>query len=142
MALLQRQEDRIAVIREVPLFAGLSKRELGEIANIVKEVEYAPREYLAYEGETGREAMIILAGTATVRRGSRKVADVTKGSVVGEMSLLTNLPRNATVRADTFVSALVMNAGQFARLIDEHPRVGVKILRTVARRLAESTRTH
>jgi len=142
MALLKRREDRIAVIREVPLLAGLSKRELGEIANIVKEVEFAPRAYLAYEGETGREAMIILAGKATVRRGGRKLAEVSTGSVIGEMSLLTDLPRNATVRTDTFVSALVMNATQFSRLIDEHPQVGVKILRTVARRLAESTRTH
>jgi CRP-like cAMP-binding protein len=61
---------------------------------------------------------------------------------VGEMSLLTDLPRNATVRADTFVSALVMDSKQFARLVDEHPQVAVKILRTVARRLAELTREH
>jgi CRP-like cAMP-binding protein len=124
------------------MFAGLSNKELGEIADIVKEVEYSPRDYLIHEGETGREAMIILAGKATVRRGGRKLTEVLTGSVVGEMSLLTDLPRSATVRADTFVSALVMNAKQFSRLIDEHPRVGVKILRTVARRLATATRTH
>jgi CRP-like cAMP-binding protein len=124
------------------MFAGLSNKELGEIADIVKEVEYSPRDYLIHEGETGREAMIILAGKATVRRGGRKLTEVSTGSVVGEMSLLTDLPRSATVRADTFVSALVMNAKQFSRLIDEHPRVGVKILRTVARRLAKATRTH
>jgi CRP-like cAMP-binding protein len=124
------------------MFAGLSNKELGEIADIVKEVEYSPRDYLIHEGETGREAMIILAGKATVRRGGRKLTEVSTGSVVGEMSLLTDLPRSATVRADTFVSALVMNAKQFSRLIDEHPRVGVKILRTVARRLATATRTH
>ena len=76
LALLKRREDKIEVIGEVALFAGLSKKELGEIANIVKEVEFLPRDYLAYEGETGREAMTILAGKATVRRGSRKVAEV------------------------------------------------------------------
>lgn len=142
MALLKRREDKIGIIADAAMFAGLSKKELGEIADIVKEVEYLPREYLIHEGETGREAMIILAGKATVRRGGRKLAEISTGSVVGEMSLLTDLPRNATVRADTFVSALVMNATQFSRLIDEHPHVGVKILRTVARRLAEASRTH
>jgi CRP-like cAMP-binding protein len=142
LALLKRREDKVDVIADVALFAGLSKKELGEIANIVKEVEFLPRDYLAYEGETGREAMIVIAGKATVRRGGRKVAEVSTGSVVGEMSLLTDLPRNATVRADTFVSALVMNATQFSRLVDEHPQVGVKILRTVARRLAVATRIH
>jgi len=72
LALLKRREDKIEVIGEVALFAGLSKKD----SNIVKEVEFLPRDYLAYEGETGREAMIILAGKATVRRGSRKVAEV------------------------------------------------------------------
>ncbi len=142
LALLNRREDKIDAIADVALFAGLSKKELGQIVGIVKEVEFLPREYLAYEGEAGQEAMIILAGKATVRRGGRKIAAVSTGSIIGEMSLLTDLPRNATVRADTFVTALVMNSAQFVRLIDEHPRVGVKILRTVAWRLARQSRIH
>jgi CRP-like cAMP-binding protein len=134
--------DKIQVLAGVPLFAGLSKKELGQIARLVTETEISPREFLAYEGEVGREALVILAGRATVRRNGRKVAEIGPGDVVGEMSLLTNLPRNASVRADTFVAALVMNQHEFGELIDAHPQVGVKILKTVAERLAAAVPGH
>src|SRR5688572_6662630 len=106
MALLKRHADKVGVLSAVPLFSGLSRKELGEIARNVTEVEMSPGEYLAFEGETGHQAMVILAGQVTVRKKGRKVAELGTGDVVGEMSLVTNKPRNASVRADTFVAAL------------------------------------
>ena len=138
MALLKRQADKVAVLSGVPLFSGLSKKELGEIARNVTEVEISPREYLAFEGETGHQAMVILAGQVTVRKKGRKVAELGRGDVVGEMSLVTNRPRNATVRADTFVAALVMDSKEFSIVMEEHPQVAAKILRTVAERLTDA----
>jgi CRP/FNR family cyclic AMP-dependent transcriptional regulator len=138
MALLKRQSDKIDVISGVPLFAGLSKRELGEIARNVTEVEISPREYLAFEGEIGKQAMVILAGKVTVRRKGRKLAELSAGDVVGEMSLVTKKPRNASVRADTFVAALVMDSREFTTVMDQHPQVAAKILRTVAERLSDA----
>lgn len=139
MALLKRRDDKINILAEVGLFAGLSKKELGEIARLVTEVHYQPGEHLAREGEMGREAMVVLDGKGTVRRGGRKIAEVSTGDVVGEMSLVTHRPRTASVKADTLVTALVMSTREFSSLMDEHPQVGVKILRTVADRLAEVT---
>jgi CRP-like cAMP-binding protein len=141
MALLRRRDDKINVLAEVPLFAGLSKKELGEIARLVTEVHFQPGEHLTREGEMGREAMVVLDGKGTVRRGGRKIAEVSQGDVVGEMSLVTHRPRTASVRADTVLSALIMNTREFSSLMDEQPQVGLKILRTVADRLAEATRT-
>lgn len=100
MAILKRQDDKIRVLARVPLFTGLSKKELGEIARLVTEVEIPPRDYLAHQGEAGREAMVILSGKATVIRTGRKIAELSNGDVVGEMSLLTNTPRNASVRTE------------------------------------------
>jgi CRP/FNR family transcriptional regulator, cyclic AMP receptor protein len=139
LALLRRRDDKIKVLADVSLFAGLSKKELGEIARLVTEVEYLPQDHLTHEGEMGREALVILAGKGSVRRGGRKIAEVSTGDVVGEMSLVTYRPRNATVRADTPITALVMSTREFSTLMDEHPQVGLKILRTVADRLAEVT---
>jgi len=138
VALLKRHSDKVDVLGAVPLFSGLSKRELGEIARNVTEVEMSPGEYLAFEGETGHQAMVLLAGKVTVRKNGRKVAELGAGDVVGEMSLVTNKPRNASVRADTFVAALVMDSKEFASVMDEHPRVAAKILKTVAERLMEA----
>ncbi len=142
MALLKRHSDKVDVLASVPLFAGLSKKELGELARSVTEVEYGPREFLTREGERGLEAMVILDGKATVRRNGRKIADLAAGDVVGEMSIVTDLPRNATVQAQTFVSALLMSRGELAAIMDDNPKVAVKILRTVAERLTEATRSH
>lgn len=138
MALLKRHSDKVDVLSGVPLFSGLSRKELGEIARNVTEVEISPREYLAFEGETGNQAMVLLAGRVSVRKKGRKIAELSTGDVVGEMSLVTNKPRNATVRADTFVAALVMDSKEFATVMDEHPQVAAKILKTVAERLAEA----
>ncbi len=137
MALLKRKSDKVDVLAGVPLFGGLSRKELGEIARNVTEVDIAPQEYLAFEGEIGSQAMVILAGKVTVRKKGRKVAELGTGDVVGEMSLVTSRPRNATVRAESFVSALVMDSKEFANVMDLHPQVATKILRTVAERLAD-----
>ena len=70
--------------------------------------------------------MVVLAGKGTVRRGGRKIAEVAVGDVVGEMSLVTHRPRNASVTADTTITALVMSTREFSSLMDEHPQVGLK----------------
>lgn len=141
MSVLRRQSDRVDVLAGVPLFEGLSRKELTEISRHVSEVEFPPNEVIIAAGGSGREAFVILEGRATVRIKGRKVAELAQGDVVGEMSLITDLPRNASVRADTFVPALRMVRSDFNRILDEHPKVAVKVLRTVAARLVEAVRS-
>lgn len=138
MTVLKRQADKVDVLAGVPLFEGLSKKELTELARRVEEVEFRPGEHLLVVGEQADAAYVILDGRATVRRRGRKIAEVTKGDVVGEMSLVTDLPRNAGVRADTFVPALRVRKAEFDSIMDDFPRVAVKVLRTVATRLVET----
>jgi CRP-like cAMP-binding protein len=138
MTVLKRQADKVDVLAGVPLFEGLSKKELTELARRVEEVEFRPGEHLLVVGEPADAAYVILDGRATVRRRGRKIAEVTKGDVVGEMSLVTDLPRNAGVRADTFVPALRVRKAEFDSIMDDFPRVAVKVLRTVATRLVET----
>ena len=71
-----------------------------------------------------------------------KIAALTGGEVVGEMSIITDLPRNAAVRADTFVPALRINRSDLNAIMDEFPPVAVKLLRTVARRLVDDVVTY
>lgn len=137
-ALLTRQSAKVDVLAGVPLFSGLSKKELAEIARNVTEVEFVRGEFLVHEGEVGLEAFVILDGTVSVRRKGRKLAEATAGAVLGEMSIITDHRRNATVKAETFVTALLMSRREFNAVLDEHPQVAVKILRSVATRLAES----
>lgn len=138
MAVLKRQSDKVDVLNAVPLFKGLSKRDLTDIARQVDEVEFRPGEIMVAAGESGREAFVVLDGTATVRKNDRKVAELGTGAVVGEMSLLTDLPRNATVRAETFVPALRIQRSAFLSMLEDHPAVAVKIVQALATRLAQN----
>lgn len=137
MPVLKRQSDKVAVLGDIPLFADLSKRDLAQIARHVSEVEFVPGDHLMVEGESGAEAYVILEGTASVRRKGKKIAVLGRGDVVGEMSLITDLPRNAAVRADTFLPALRIGRKDLDPIMHEFPAVAVKLLRTVAGRLVE-----
>lgn len=139
MTVLKRQSDKIEVLSKVPLFAGLSKRELTGMARRVGETEFVPGEHILLEGEGAHECFVLLDGRATVRRNGEKIAEVAKGDVIGEMSLVTDLRRSAGVRADTFVSALRIGRSDFIAIMDEYPRVAAKVLKTVADRLVANT---
>ena len=141
MSMLRRQSDKVDVLAQVPLFEGLSRKELTEISKRVTVVEFPPGELLMITGGEGREAFVILEGRATVRIKGRKVAELSQGDVVGEMSLITDLPRNASVRSDTFLPALRMVRADFTAILDEHPKVAVKVLKTVSARLVEAIKS-
>ncbi len=138
MAVLKRQSDKVDVLAQVPLFEGLSKKDLTQIARRVREVEFVPGDHMIVAGASGNEAFVVLEGRATVRRNGRKIAELTSGDIAGEMSLITDLPRNAGVRADTFLPALRIERNDLNVIMDEYPTVAVKLLRTVARRLVEA----
>jgi CRP-like cAMP-binding protein len=125
----------------VPLFSGLSKKELAEVARHTDRVSLRAGASLAREGELGREAFVILTGTAEVRRKGRKVAELGPGDVVGEMSVVGHTPRTASVTVTTDMTALVMTSQEFSAVIDANPKVAVKVLRGVAARYAELAKT-
>ncbi len=132
-----RQPDKVEALAQVPLFGGLDKKQLAFIAALTTEVSLKAGSVLAQEGELGREAMVILSGSAEARRGGVKVGDLGPSDVVGEMSLINDLPRNATVTALSDCALLVMNSREFSSILNENPDVSLKILKTVAARLAE-----
>lgn len=93
---------------------------------------------LAEEGVLGREAMVILSGTAEVTRAGKKVSELGRGDVVGEMSLINHAPRNATVTASSDCAVLVMNSREFSSVLDANPDLTIRILKTVVARLTET----
>ena len=133
-----RKTDKANALGKVGLFAGLSKKELGFIAGLTTETTLEAGSALVEQGELGREAMVIMAGTAVVRRNNRKVAELGPGDVVGEMSLINHAPRNATVVATTDVTVLHMDAREFTSVMESNKRLTMKLLKTVAARLADN----
>jgi CRP-like cAMP-binding protein len=128
--------DKIDALRGVPLFADLTKKQLGFLAGQVTEMQLVAGSVLTKEGDPGREAMVVLSGSGIVERGGQTVDDFGPGDVVGEMSLLTRKPRNATVTATSDVRLLLMTDREFADVLAANPDVSLRILQTMAERLA------
>jgi CRP-like cAMP-binding protein len=129
-------------LAKVPLFSSCSTRDLQKIAKAGDEVVMPAGSVIVDQGQTGREAFVILDGTALVKRNNKKVAVLGSGAVVGELSLLDHGPRTATVVAETDVSLLVIGQRQFLGVIDEVPALAHKLMSTLAGRIRELDRQY
>src|SRR5688572_32010639 len=115
-------------IANVMLFSSCSRKELDAIATLASEVEVGAGAVLAREGETGREFYVILDGKARVSIDGKDVAMLGPGEFFGEMSLLDQGPRVATVVAETPMELAVLDPREFTSLVEEHPGVARKVL--------------
>lgn len=121
----------------LPLFSSCTKRELTRIARAGDEVLVREGKRLVDQGDMGREAFIILSGTATVKRNGRKIASLGPGDPVGELSLLDHGPRTAAVIADTDLTVFVLPARGFKAVLDDTPSMARKLLAFLAGRVRD-----
>jgi CRP-like cAMP-binding protein len=128
--------ETMRMLDAVPLFAGLTKRQLASVAKVVDHMTFEPGAVLVKEMDVGRRLIIIREGTADVRRGSgRKIATVGPGDVVGELSLIDGKPTSASVVAATRVDALVLFRTRFNKLLTTTPQLYPRLLVGLAERL-------
>ena len=125
---------RLELLRRVTLFRGMSDAELIRVDKLMDDITFEAGQVLAREGRPGHEAFIIVRGEATVTIGDREVAVVGPGEVIGEMSLVDQAPRNATLTARTRIEALVIDPAGFGTLLEE-AGVRRRVLTTVVKRL-------
>lgn len=132
-----RRSSYLDHLASVPLFSACSKRELGKIAKAGDELTVDAGHALTVQGDAGREAYVIVSGTATVKRGNRKIATVGPGDAVGELALLDHGPRTATVTADGPMTLFVLGSRQFAGVVEEVPSLARKVMAELAARVRE-----
>jgi len=131
------QDTKVQALKASPLFDGLSRKELTQLARVSEDLEVEAGKVLCREGEIGQEFFVIVDGEIKVTRKGRRVATRGGGDFVGEIALLEELPRTATVTAETPVRLFVLTRKDFRHLLDVNPGVERKVLRALARRLAE-----
>jgi CRP/FNR family transcriptional regulator, cyclic AMP receptor protein len=127
------------LIRRVPLFARCSRHEVKQIAQIADEIDLKEGTEMTREGSAGREFFVLLEGSADVQRGDEKINALGPGDFFGEIALISEEPRTATVRASSPVRALVVTARSFRRLLDDSPEIKTSVLQAMADRLAPET---
>jgi CRP-like cAMP-binding protein len=125
---------------KVPLFSGLSNRELDAIVRAGKEVEHREGHVIAREGDRGIGFFLVLDGEARVSRGGKGLAKLKSGDFFGEISLLDRGPRTATVTASSRIRLLGVTAWVFRGLLMEYPSIAMKLLEVVAARLRQVTK--
>ena len=129
------KDPRVDRLRKVPLFDACNEKQLEFIASRVDEVDVAAGKVLTQQGRSGGEFFVILAGDAEVKRGNATVATVGPGDYFGEIALLDNGPRTATVVAKSAMRCLVLSPRQFQDVLYQDPAIAVTMLHAVVRRL-------
>jgi len=131
-----RRDSKIDLLRSVPLFAECSQKELGRIAAIADELYQPEGTRLIEEGKKGREFFVLVDGTVDVRRNGRKLRTMGTGDFFGEIALITDSPRSATVTATSPVRVLVITSQAFQRLLADTATLQPKVLAALAERAA------
>ena len=129
------KDRKVDLLKAVPLFAGCSKAELQKIAALADELDLGDGATLIREGERGREFIVIVDGTVRVTRGGKSVRDLGAGDFIGEIALVSDVPRTATVTATSPVRLLVVTDRAFRGLIEQMPSIATKVLQSLGQRL-------
>jgi CRP-like cAMP-binding protein len=129
------KDAKVEAMTKVPLFQNVSKKDLEQVARLADELDFPAGKTLIREGERGYECFILLDGDVEVTRRGEKVPRQ-GGDVFGELALVCDVPRTATVTTTSPVRSLVLGAREFRTLMTEHPAIQTKILEGLAERVA------
>ncbi|HEU4568099.1 MAG TPA: cyclic nucleotide-binding domain-containing protein [Marmoricola sp.] len=127
-------DARVDLLKRVPLFAHCSHKELAEISHLTDEVHLPAGRNLTWEGDFGHEFLVLVKGEAEVRQGERTLATLRDGDFFGEIALVTDEPRTATVVATTPVDVLVIGEREFRTLMRDSPDVRSSVEKALAER--------
>ena len=135
--------DEVELLRKVALFSGIEPAKLKLLAFTSERLNFDKGQSLMRQGEMGDAAYLILSGEADVLTdtadGLVKVASIGRNGFVGEMAILRDQPRTATVTAVTEVSTLRITKESFFQLIEDSPKIAIELMRILAQRLESTT---
>jgi len=131
------------MLRRVPLFSGVEPAKLKLLAFTSDRVGYRAGEILFHQGDSGDAAYVVLTGRAEILvdspSGQFKIAEVENNAIVGEIAILCDVARTATVRAVTAVEALRIRKEHFIKLLTDFPEITIEVMRVLADRLSHTT---
>jgi len=129
------KDEKLELLHRIPLFSGLDKRQLLRLGQLTDEVDVADGRVLMREGQQGDELFIVIQGTLRVEREGQVIARRGPGEFVGEIALVDEGPRVATVVSDGPARLLVVGHHAFHTLMEEFPPIQLVVLRELARRV-------
>lgn len=136
------QQD-VEVLKNIPLFAKIEPAKLKLLVFTSEHIEFQPGDFLCRQGDAGDAAFIVLDGSAEITvdaaSGALKVATIDRNDIVGEIAILCDVPRTASVRATSRVLALRISKDGFLNLVTQFPQIAVQVMQELAARLNNTT---
>jgi CRP-like cAMP-binding protein len=135
-------EQEVEILRKIPLFANIESAKLKLMCFASERITFKEGQSLCQQGDVGDSAYIIIEGTADVivtNEGPLVVAQLGKNDILGEIAILVDIPRTATVTATSELTALKITKDLFFRMVTDFPEMGVEIMRVLAQRLEHTT---
>jgi len=135
--------EEVELLRNIPLFSKIEPAKLKLLAFTSERLTFAGGDELFHQGDSGDAAYIIIGGSADIivdsDNGPITVATVGRNDIIGEIAILCDVPRTATVRATEELETLKVSKDLFFRLIAEFPQISIEIMRELAERLERTT---
>ncbi len=135
--------EEVETLRQIPLFAKVDPSKIKLLAFTSERVTFQSGDFICQQGEMGDAAYVIMHGKADVMvntpSGPITVATMQKNDVVGEIAILINIPRTATIKASSELTTLRITKDLFLRMITEFPEMSIEMMRVLAERLVRTT---
>lgn len=132
-------EQEVEILRNIPLFTKIDPAKLKLMAFASERLAYKPGQPLFRQGDAGDAAYIIIDGDADVvlegENGPITIAQIGRNDIVGEVAILCDIPRTATVQAKTELTALKLTKDLFFQMVTDFPEIGIEVMRVLAQRL-------
>ena len=136
-------DQEVEILRQIPLFANIETPKLKLMCFASERLEFKPGQVLFKQGDAGDAAYIVIEGKAEViaetPAGPVSVAVLGRNDIIGEIAILCDVPRTATIKAAGELITLKVTKELFFRMVTDFPEMGVEIMRVLAHRLENTT---
>jgi len=135
-------EEKAAALARVPLFAGISDESMARLASVAGELEFEDGQFIVRQGQVGSGLYVILRGVARVVRGSTELARLGETDFFGELAVIDQQPRLASVQADGEVICLALASWDLLQLLESDSALALNMIRGLASRVRSAGEQH
>ncbi len=135
-------QDKADALAGVPLFAGISAESMAQLAAVSGEQEFAAGQFIVRQGQVGTGLYVILSGSVKVLRGADELARLGKGEFFGELSVIDQRPRNASVEAAEPTEVLALASWDLLALLERDPQLALNLIKELVARVRSAGEQH
>lgn len=137
-----KTEDKASALASVPLFQGISDESMARLATVTGEQDFEAGQFIVLQGQVGTGLYVILEGSARVVRGSEELAQLVPNDFFGELSVIDQMPRNASVQAVGPTRCLALASWDLLDLLESDPQLSLNMIKGLATRIREQGEQH